>query len=69
METEAMRAAKLEQRLEVLTKGYVTREAALRRSIEATWETLQAALQVPFFLRHDATGESSKFLLACLPWL
>ena len=52
METEAMRAAKLEQRLEVLTKGYVSREAALRRSIEATWETLQAAQQVPCPLSH-----------------
>lgn len=49
-----MRAAKLEQRLEVLTKGYVTREAALRRSIETTWETLQAAQQVPCSLNHNA---------------
>jgi hypothetical protein len=52
MSKEAMRAAKLEQRLAVLTKGYMTREAALRKSIEASWEALQAAQQVcmlPYF--------------------
>ncbi len=46
MSKEAMRAAKLEQRLAVLTKGYMTREAGLRKSIENSWETLQAAEQV-----------------------
>lgn len=46
MEKEAMRAAKLEQRLAVLTKGYVMREAALRKSIETSWQTLQASQQV-----------------------
>ena len=69
METEAMRAAKLEQRLEVLTKGYVTREAALRRGIEAIWETLQAAQQVPCSLSHRAAGGPIRFDSACLPWL
>ena len=46
MEKEAMRAAKLDQRLAVLTKGYVTREAALRKGIETAWQALQAAQQV-----------------------
>lgn len=46
MEKEAMRAAKLDQRLAVLTKGYVTREAALRKGIEFAWQALQAAQQV-----------------------
>ena len=52
MSKEAMRAAKLEQRLAVLTKGYMTREAALRKSIETSWEALQAVQQVcmlPYF--------------------
>ena len=46
MEKEAMRAAKLDQRLAVLTKGYVTREAAHCRGIETAWQALQAAEQV-----------------------
>ena len=46
MEKEAMRAAKLDQRLAVLTKGYVTREAALRKGIDIAWQALQAAQQV-----------------------
>ncbi len=46
MEKEAMRAAKLEQRLAVLTKGYVMREAALRNDIEGTWQAIQTAEQV-----------------------
>ncbi|BDA46189.1 Cell division cycle 5-like protein [Coccomyxa sp. Obi] len=45
MEKEAMRAAKLEQRLAVLTKGYVMREAALRKDIEGTWQAVQTAEQ------------------------
>ena len=61
-----MRAAKLEQRLEVLTKGYVTREAALRRSIESTWETLQAAQQVICSLSHGAAVGP---LHTIMPWL
>ena len=46
MEKEAMRAAKLDQRLAVITKGYVTRDAALRKGIETAWQALQAAQQV-----------------------
>ena len=46
MEKEAMRAAKLDQRLAVITKGYVTRDAALRKGIENAWQALQAAQQV-----------------------
>ena len=46
MEKEAMRAAKLEQRLAVLTKGYVIREGALRKDIEGTWQAIQTAEQV-----------------------
>lgn len=41
-----MRAAKLESRLAVLTKGYVTREAALRKEIEVSWQAVQTANQV-----------------------
>ncbi len=46
MGKEAMRAAKLEQRLAVLTKGYVSRESVLRKGIETAWQSLQAAQQV-----------------------
>lgn len=46
MEKEAIRAAKLEQRVGVLTKGYVTREAALRKDIESLWDAAQSAEQV-----------------------
>jgi hypothetical protein len=45
MEKEAVRAAKLEQRLSVLTKGYATREAGLRADIGAAWDAAQAAEQ------------------------
>ena len=45
MEKEAVRAAKLEQRLGVLTKGYTAREAALRADIAAAWDAAQAAEQ------------------------
>ena len=47
MEKEAMRAAKLESRLAVLTKGYVTREAVLRKDMETSWQAVQTAEQVP----------------------
>jgi len=49
MEKEAMRAAKLESRLAVLTKGYVTREAALRKEVEDSWQAVQTADQVRSF--------------------
>ena len=56
MEKEAMRAAKLDQRLAVLTKGYVSREAALHRGIETAWHALQAAQQVCALLQHTLTA-------------
>lgn len=46
MEKEAMRAAKLESRLTVLTKGYITREAVVRKDMETTWQSVQTAEQV-----------------------
>ena len=46
MEKEAVRASKLEQRLGVVTKGYVQREAALRAGIAAAWDAAEAAEQV-----------------------
>jgi pre-mRNA-splicing factor CDC5/CEF1 len=46
MEKEAIRAAKLEQRMGVLTKGYVTREAALRKELESLWAATQDAERV-----------------------
>ncbi|KAK9842456.1 hypothetical protein WJX81_000971 [Elliptochloris bilobata] len=45
MEKEAMRAAKLEQRLAVLTGGYAAREANLRAGIEQAWTAERAAQQ------------------------
>ena len=46
MEKEAVRASKLEGRVAVLTRGYATREAALRSDIAALWDAAQAAEQV-----------------------
>ena len=45
MEKEAVRAAKLEQRLNVLTGGYAAREASLRAGIEEAWAAERAAQQ------------------------
>ena len=46
MEKEAVRAKKLEDRLRVVTKGYVAREEALRADIAALWEAAQTTQQV-----------------------
>ena len=46
MEKEAVRAKRLEDRLRVVTKGYVSREEALRADIAALWEAAQTAEQV-----------------------
>jgi hypothetical protein len=45
-EHEAVRS-ELESRLAVLTKGYVTREAVLRKDMETSWQAVQTAEQVP----------------------
>ena len=51
MEKEAVRAAKLEQRLNVLTGGYAAREANLRAGIEEAWAAERATQQVRGQLR------------------
>jgi len=45
MEKEAVRAARLEQRLGLLTGGYAGREAKLRAGIDAAWAAERAAQQ------------------------
>lgn len=43
MTKEAERAAKLEKKLEIITHGYVTREKALKASIQSAWSSLDVS--------------------------
>ena len=45
MDKEALRGAKLEQRVGMLTGGYIVREKKLNAQLDTLWQTLQTSQQ------------------------
>ena len=50
MTKEGDRAEKLENKLRVITHGYITREKGLQESINAAWSSLQVLIHAQMIL-------------------